>query len=90
MDRGQFQHPANQRNLGQQLPLAIDTTNGNYTYGSESTDPAGQSIGLTKVGTNTLTLGVTNSYSGVTTVFSGILEAATPGSPPNDPARRAK
>ncbi len=52
--------------------LGIDTTGGNFTYGSN----IGGNIGLTKLGTNnTLTLSGTNSYSGVTFVSVGTLEA---------------
>jgi len=45
--------------------LGIDTTNGDFTYGSNIT----QAMELTKLGANTLTLtGVPHSYTGGTTV----------------------
>ena len=53
--------------------LGIDTTGGNFTYGTVingSNDP----IGLTKMGTNSLTLSGNNSYSYGTTISSGTLQ----------------
>jgi fibronectin-binding autotransporter adhesin len=55
--------------------LGIDTTNassGIFSYGNA----IGGSLGLTKLGNNTLTLGTSNSYSGITTVKGGTLEIA--------------
>jgi autotransporter-associated beta strand protein len=51
--------------------FGIDTTNGDFTYGSNIT----QTLALTKLGSNTLTLTGTNvSYSGATTVSAGSLQ----------------
>jgi fibronectin-binding autotransporter adhesin len=50
--------------------VGIDTTNGNFTYG---TSVASTTRGLNKLGTNTLTLTGTNSYTGATTVSAGKL-----------------
>ena len=49
--------------------FGIDTTNGNFTYGGNIT----QTLGLTKLGANTLTLTGANTYSGVTVINGGIL-----------------
>ncbi|MGO9113326.1 MAG: beta strand repeat-containing protein, partial [Thermoguttaceae bacterium] len=58
--------------------LGIDTTNGNFTYGSNIT----QALSLTKLGANTLTLTGVNTYSGNTTVNAGTLSAPNPTSLP--------
>ena len=50
--------------------LGFDTTDGNFTYGSN----VGGSLGLAKLGPNTLILSGTNAYSGPTAVNSGILQ----------------
>jgi len=50
--------------------LGIDTSNGNFTYGSNIT----QNLWLTKLGPNTLTLTGSNTSSGVTTVSGGTLQ----------------
>ena len=54
--------------------LAIDTTNGSYTYAGNLTNPSGAAMGLTVLGPNTLTLKGANTYSGLTTVNGGTLE----------------
>jgi fibronectin-binding autotransporter adhesin len=65
--------------------LGIDTTGGDFTYGSNIT----QSLSLTKLGANTLTLSGSNTYSGGTNVNAGTLLAATTASLPgyNSPSR---
>jgi len=51
--------------------VGIDTTAGNFTYASNI--PA-TTIGLTKLGANTLTLTGSNSYAGLTTISGGTLQ----------------
>jgi autotransporter-associated beta strand protein len=51
--------------------VGIDTTAGNFTYG---TSIASTTRGLTKLGTNTLTLTGTNAYTGMTTIAAGTLD----------------
>ncbi len=59
--------------------MALDTTNasgGNFTYNTAITNSTGTgsgAVGLTKLGSNTLTLGGTNSYTGATTVKAGTM-----------------
>ena len=50
--------------------LGIDTTNGDFTYGSNIT----KALALTKLGPNTLTLTGSNTYSGNTTISGGTLQ----------------
>ena len=59
--------------------LGIDTTNGNYAY----TGSFSQSIGLGKLGTNTLTLTGSYTYPGPTVVSGGTLQLGD-GTVPND------
>ena len=58
--------------------VGIDTTAGDFTYGSNI--PWRQ--GLTKLGANILTLTGTNTYTGGTIVNAGILDTAVPASLP--------
>ena len=66
--------------------LAFDTTNaagGTFTVAdaiANSTGTGGGALGLTKLGTNTLTLTGTNTYTGGTIVNAGTLELAKGGS----------
>jgi autotransporter-associated beta strand protein len=56
--------------------IAFDTTGGNFTVGNniaDSTGTGGGAIGLTKRGSNTLTLTGANTYTGSTLVTSGTL-----------------
>ena len=73
--------------------LAIDTTNGSYTFTGRvgnlvdpstlNGDHSSASIGLLKLGNGTLTLSnASNGYSGHTTVSGGILDATTPATLP--------
>jgi autotransporter-associated beta strand protein len=63
--------------------IGFDTTSaagGNFTISGNITDTTGTgggSVGVTKLGTNTLTLQGTNTYTGVLTLDGGILNAAT-------------
>ena len=50
--------------------FGIDTTNGNYTYAGNIT----QTLSLTKLGSNTLTLTGDNTYSGGTNIENGTLD----------------
>ena len=58
--------------------LGLDTSNGNFTYGGNIT----QTLGLSKLGANTLTLTGSNTYSGATTVAAGVLDVAGTASLP--------
>ena len=66
--------------------LGIDTSDGNFTYNGDIASigtGTGTNLGnLEKLGTNTLTLTGTNTYSGDTLVSAGILEAGTTDSLP--------
>jgi fibronectin-binding autotransporter adhesin len=57
--------------------IGIDTSNagGSLTYGSVLADPNGgaNSLGLIKLGSGTLTLTASNSYTGITSVAGGVL-----------------
>ncbi|MEI8122991.1 MAG: autotransporter-associated beta strand repeat-containing protein, partial [bacterium] len=58
--------------------LGIDTTNangGSLTY-SGIIGNVGTALGIAKLGSNTLTLGATNTYSGNTTISAGTLQFA--------------
>jgi fibronectin-binding autotransporter adhesin len=59
--------------------IGLDTSSGNFTYASNITNTNGGSnaLGLTKLGSNTLTLTGTNTYSGGTTVSAGKLTGTT-------------
>jgi autotransporter-associated beta strand protein len=52
--------------------LGIDTTGGNFSYGSVITG----SLGLTKLGTNTLTLTGSNTFTGAVNFNAGLINAA--------------
>jgi len=53
--------------------LGIDTTNGDVTQWATFTTSNLGSLGITKLGNNTLTLNATNTYTGATTVSAGTL-----------------
>lgn len=62
--------------LGASSRVGIDTTGGNFTYGSSV--PAA-TYGLNKIGSNTLTLTGANAYEGGTTVSVGRLTVGASG-----------
>ena len=53
--------------------IGFDTSSGNRTLGASVADTAQGSLGLTKVGANSLTLSAGNTYTGTTTVSAGSL-----------------
>jgi fibronectin-binding autotransporter adhesin len=59
--------------------IGLDTTSGSYTYTTAITNPngGGNALGLTKLGTNTLTLSAASTYTGLTTVAGGTLALST-------------
>ncbi|CAN5667549.1 autotransporter-associated beta strand repeat-containing protein [soil metagenome] len=56
--------------------LGLDTTGGNFTVSTAITNTNSNAnvIGLTKLGSNTLTLSAANTYTGATTVSGGTLK----------------
>jgi autotransporter-associated beta strand protein len=62
--------------------LAMDTANGDFSYGSSISQP----IALAKLGANTLTLSAANAYSGDTTINGGTLALSGAGSIAGSPA----
>ena len=62
--------------------LGIDTSSASATYAGAITNTTGGSLGLIKLGGNTLTLSGSNTYTGSTTVQSGTLLIAGPNSLP--------
>ena len=60
--------------------MAIDTSNGNYTYSQSLPMTAASGVGLTKTGPNMLTLSNSNGYTGPTLVTGGTLNVAAGGS----------
>jgi len=53
--------------------IGFDTTAGSRTYSSAIADTAQGTLGLVKIGSNTLTLSASNSYAGATTINAGTL-----------------
>ena len=60
--------------------LGIDTTSAGGTYGGNIVDIGGNTLGLAKLGANTLTLTGSNTYSGPTTISAGTLQIGSAGS----------
>ena len=61
--------------------LGIDTTNASLTQWTPfTTTNFGSSLGLTKLGTGTLTLDQANTYTGTTTIIAGTIRATTSAS----------
>ncbi|MFN7339615.1 MAG: beta strand repeat-containing protein, partial [Opitutia bacterium] len=61
--------------------LGFDTSSGNRAYAANLTNAGRASLGLVKVGANTLTLSGTNTYSGLTSVREGILSVSSSALP---------
>ena len=61
--------------------IGIDTTGGNFTYGNVIANPnsGANVLGLTKLGSNTLTLTANNTYTGLTTISAGTLQIGNGG-----------
>ena len=59
--------------------LGLDTTSGNFTYASnlENTNAGANARGLIKLGSNSLTVSGTNSYTGITMIGGGTLVAGS-------------
>jgi autotransporter-associated beta strand protein len=56
--------------------LGIDTSGGSFAYPSSITNSGAGALGLIKLGSNTLTLSGSNSYSGLTRINGGVLSLA--------------
>jgi len=63
-------------NIGAGGAIGFDTTAGDRTYAAVITDPPGGGLGLFKLGGNTLTLAVPNTFTGPTRSVAGTLAVA--------------
>jgi len=63
--------------------LGLDTASGDFPYSSTIANPnvGANTLGLTKLGANTLTLSGASTYTGATSVSGGILKAGIASSP---------
>ena len=61
--------------------IGLDTSNGNFTYASNiaNTNGGGNSVGVTKIATGTLTLSGANTYTGGTKINAGTLALGSSG-----------
>ncbi|MFN7340375.1 MAG: autotransporter-associated beta strand repeat-containing protein, partial [Opitutia bacterium] len=57
--------------------LGFDTTDGNRVFSGIVADGANGALAVTKIGSNTLTLSGSSTYTGLTTVANGTLELAS-------------
>jgi autotransporter-associated beta strand protein len=67
----------NTTNFAASANLGFDTTSGNRTYTPLLSNTSQGALGIVKLGSNTLTLTSTNTYTGQTNVLAGTLYAGT-------------
>ena len=67
----------NTTNFAATANLGFDTTSGNRTYTPLLSNTSQGALGIVKLGTNTLTLTATNTYTGQTNVLAGTLTTGT-------------
>jgi fibronectin-binding autotransporter adhesin len=69
-------------NFAANASIGFDTTAGTRTYSLALTDTGTNALGLVKTGSGILVLDQTNTYSGMTTIGSGVLSIASTASLP--------
>jgi len=57
--------------------IGFDTSSGNRTYSTTLANTGLGALGLTKIGSNTLVLSATNTYTGVTSINAGAISVAS-------------